>query len=89
MTWRRLFRSQKISKLFRRVLLLLLLGLFSGVLGRLMMTDDASSAGAEHAVMTGIMPGDTADNGALQTASGLQRRRNPTGSHQKGEGPGQ
>ena len=70
MAWRRLLRSQKISMLFRRVLVLLL-GLFSGVLGRLMVTDGASGAGAEHAVVAGIMPGDTADNGALQTASGL------------------
>ena len=44
---------------------LLLLGLFPSVLGRLMMTNDAAGAGAENAVMSSIMPGDSADGGAL------------------------
>lgn len=59
--------------------LLLLLGLFPSVLGRLMMTDDAAGAGAENTVMAGIVPGDSADCGTLQAASRL--RRNPAGSH--------
>ena len=61
--------------------LLLLQGLFPSVLSRLMMTDDAAGAGAENAVMAGIVPGDSADGGALQAASRLRRSRNPTGSH--------
>jgi hypothetical protein len=36
--------------------LLLLLGLFPSVLGRLMMTDYAAGAGADNAVMPGIVP---------------------------------
>jgi hypothetical protein len=54
--------------------LLLLLGLFPSVLGRLMMTDYAAGAGADNAVMPGIVPGDSA---ALQAAGRL--RRNPAG----------
>jgi len=50
----------------------LLLGLFPSVLGRLMMTDDAASTGAENAVMAGIVPGDSADGGALQAARRLR-----------------
>jgi hypothetical protein len=50
----------------------LLLGLFPSVLGRLMMTDDAASTGAENAVMAGIVPGDFADGGALQAACRLR-----------------
>ena len=61
--------------------LLLLLGLFPSVLGRLMMPDDAAGAGAENAVMASIVPGNAADRGALQAASRLHRRRNPAGSH--------
>ena len=60
---------------------LLLLGLFPSVLVRLMMTNDAAGAGAENAVMSSIMPGDSADGGALQAASRLNRRRCRTGSH--------
>ena len=63
--------------------LLLLLGPFPSVLGRLMRTDDAAGAGAENAVMAGIMPGDSTDGGALQTASRLRWIRSPAGSHQK------
>ena len=44
---------------------LLLLGLFPSVLVRLMMTNGAAGAGAENAVMSSIMPGDSADGGAL------------------------
>jgi len=44
---------------------LLLLGLFPSVLGRLMMTNDAAGAGAENAVMAGIVPGGSADGCAL------------------------
>ena len=46
-----------------------------------MMTDDAASTGAENAVMAGIVPGNSADGGALQAARRLRRRRNPAGSH--------
>src|SRR4029077_20669987 len=49
--------------------------LFPSVLGRLMMTDDAASTGAETAVMAvmaGIVPGDFADGGALQAARRLR-----------------
>jgi len=56
---------------------LLLLGLFPSVLGRLMMTDYAAGAGADNAVMPGIVPRDSADGGALQAAGRL--RRNPAG----------
>ena len=42
-----------------------------------MMTDDTAGAGAENAVMAGIMPGDSADGGALQAAGRLRWRRNP------------
>jgi hypothetical protein len=59
----------------------LLLGLFPSVFGRLMMAYDAAGTGAENAVMAGIMPGDAADGGALQTASRLRWNRNPAGSH--------
>ena len=45
--------------------LLLLLGLFPSVSGRLMMANDAAGTGAENAVMAGIMSGDAADGGAL------------------------
>jgi hypothetical protein len=45
--------------------LLLLLGLFPSAFVRLMVTDDAAGAGAENAMMAGIMPGDTADGRAL------------------------
>ena len=44
--------------------LLLLQGLFPSVLSRLMMTDDAAGAGAENAVMAGIVPGDSAPTAA-------------------------
>ena len=60
---------------------LLLLGLFARVLVRLMMTNDAAGAGAENAVMASIMPGDSADGGAPQAASRLNRRRCRAGSH--------
>src|ERR1700730_996825 len=60
---------------------LLLLGLFPSVLVRLMMTNDAAGAGAENAVMSSIMPGDSADGGALQAASRLNRPRSPAASH--------
>ena len=60
---------------------LLLLGLFPSVLVRLMMTNDAAGAGAENAVMSSIMPGDSADGGALQAASRQNRRRCPAASH--------
>src|SRR5271155_2799851 len=58
---------------------LLLLGLFPSVLCRLMMTDDTAGAGAENAVMAGIMPGDGADSGALQAARRQRWSRNPGG----------
>lgn len=45
--------------------LLLWLGPFPSVLGRLMMTDDAPGAGAENAVMAGIMPRNSAHRGTL------------------------
>jgi hypothetical protein len=57
---------------------LLLLGLFPGVLGRLMMTDDTARAGAEDAVMAGIMSGNSADDRTFQAASRLRWSRNPT-----------
>jgi hypothetical protein len=51
------------------------------MLGRLMMTDDATGSGAENAVMAGIVPGNSTDGGALQAARRLRRRRNPAGSY--------
>jgi hypothetical protein len=45
--------------------LLLLLGPFPSVLGRLMMTDDAPGAGAENAVMAGVVPCNSAHRGTL------------------------
>jgi len=45
--------------------LLLLLSLFSSVLCRLMMTNNASGAGAENAVMAGKVASDTPDSGPL------------------------
>jgi hypothetical protein len=45
----------------------LLLGLFPSVLGRLMMTDDAASAESA-VVMPDIVPGGSANSGALQEA---------------------
>ena len=43
--------------------LLLLLSVFSSVLRRLMMTNDAAGAGAENAVMAGKVASDTPDSG--------------------------
>jgi hypothetical protein len=59
---------------------LLWLGFFPSVLGRLMMTNHAAGAGPENAMMAGKMPSDSADCGALQTASRPSRRRRPTHS---------
>jgi hypothetical protein len=61
----------------------LLLALFPSVFGRLMMTNDAAGARAENAVMSSIMPGDSADGGALQAASRLCWSRDRANSHQK------
>jgi hypothetical protein len=60
----------------------LLLGLFPGPFGRFMMTDDATGAGAEKAMMTGIMPGDATDGRALKAASRLHWSRDSASSHQ-------
>ena len=57
--------------------LLLLLGPFPSVLGRLMMTDDAPGAGAENAVMASIMPRNSAHRGTPQAASRLRWSCNP------------
>jgi hypothetical protein len=59
----------------------LLLALFPSVFGRLMMANNTAGAGAENAVMAGIMPGDAADGGALQAVSRLCWSRDPANSH--------
>jgi hypothetical protein len=53
--------------------LLLHPGPFAGVLGGLMMTDQASDAGAEQAMVTEKMPADTADCRTFQAARGIGR----------------
>jgi hypothetical protein len=40
------------------------------MLGGLVMADDAARACPEQPVVTGVMPGDTADGGAFQAALG-------------------
>jgi hypothetical protein len=45
----------------------------AGVFGGLVMTDDAARACSEQSVVTGKMPSDSADDGALQAAP--RRRR--------------
>jgi hypothetical protein len=50
-----------------------MIGALAGMLVGLVTTDDASRACPEQPVMTGIMPGDSADNGALQAALGRRR----------------
>jgi len=39
------------------------------------MTDDAAGGGTEHAVMTGVMSGNAADQRALDAAFGIGRHR--------------
>jgi hypothetical protein len=43
-----------------------------------MMTDDTARAGAEDAVMAGIMSGNSADDRTFQAASRLRWSRKPT-----------
>src|SRR5271165_3247774 len=45
----------------------------ASVLGGLVMADDAAGTRSEQPVVTGKMPCDTADNGALQAALGRRR----------------
>jgi hypothetical protein len=55
----------------------------------LMMADDASRACPEQPVVTGKMPGDTADDGALQAAPGRRwsgTQREPRNRHRKSRG---
>jgi hypothetical protein len=61
--------------------LLLLLGLFSSVLCRFVMTNHAAGTGAEYAMMAGKVTSHSPDGRALQAASRLSRHRAPTGSH--------
>src|SRR5205823_5451936 len=61
----------------------------AGVLVGLVTTDEASRASPEQPVMTGIMPGDSADNGALQAALGWRRsgiQRQACDRHRKSRG---
>jgi hypothetical protein len=71
---------------FAACALLPLLGFFAGAPRLLMGTDDAAGAGAENAMMAGIMPSNATDDGTLQTASRLHWSRNPAGCHQNDKG---
>jgi hypothetical protein len=62
----------------------LLLGLFAGVLARLVMADDATGAGAEGAMMAGHVSRGPADNRTFETARRLGRWRNRAGGDGKG-----
>jgi hypothetical protein len=61
----------------------------AGVLGGLVMADDAARACSEQPVVTGKMPGDSADDGALQAALGRRRtgtQRETCDRHRKSRG---
>jgi hypothetical protein len=54
-------------------LLMLQPGAFAGVLGGLVMADQASDAGAQQTMVTEKMPADTADCRPFQAACGISR----------------
>ena len=60
-----------------------MLSLFAGMLGRLMVTDDAAGAGAEQPMMAGIMPGNPAHHSALEAALRLGWRRQGGASRER------
>jgi hypothetical protein len=55
---------------------------FAGVLGSLVMTDQASNAGAQQAMVTEKMPADTADCRPFQAARGIGRGPGQAGDKQ-------
>jgi hypothetical protein len=63
-------------------LLMLQPGAFTGVLGGLVMTDEAPDAGPDQAVVTEKMPADTADCRPFQAARGIGRRSGQAGNKQ-------
>jgi hypothetical protein len=62
--------------------LLLLPSFFPGVFGRLMMANDTAGAGAQNTVMTGKVPGYSANRSALEATSRSNGRRAPTHGYQ-------
>jgi hypothetical protein len=63
-------------------LLMLQPGAFAGVLGGLVMTDEAPDAGPDQTVVTEKMPADTADCRTFQAARGIGRGSGQAGDKQ-------